>query len=250
MEIIVKKIIFVCLVLIISGVNAKDIKISTGEYPPYTGKKEANGGCVNHIIKTVFEKAGHKVKFRYMPWKRVFSQVVNGKYPVASFFFPKEERKEGSYYPSADSYVSKEDYYLYFLEKKQLEEATMSVLKGKKVIINRGYSYNEEFFADAKKYEVELIEVDKESQNLVMVGKKRGIATLLSEKVAEKYLEEYDGKEKIVKSKEPLISVKGYPVFTKKGDLGKKLAEDFDKHYEDAIKAPELEKSKKTCFGE
>ncbi|MEM8775301.1 MAG: transporter substrate-binding domain-containing protein [Pseudomonadota bacterium] len=69
-------------------------RVTTGEYPPFTGQALSEDGSVNSIVWELAETAGLAVSFQYLPWKRALEAARTGKYAASSFWYFSEEREE------------------------------------------------------------------------------------------------------------------------------------------------------------
>ncbi|WP_163832092.1 hypothetical protein [Spartinivicinus ruber] len=48
------------------------MKITTGEYPPWSSNIYKHGGFIHHVISESFRRAGYKVAYDYYPWARAY----------------------------------------------------------------------------------------------------------------------------------------------------------------------------------
>jgi polar amino acid transport system substrate-binding protein len=69
----------------------RNIRISSGEYAPWTSEFLPNGGFVNHVITEAFQREGYTVSFAYYPWKRAFETAKNGICQATSFWADDED---------------------------------------------------------------------------------------------------------------------------------------------------------------
>ena len=65
--------------------SANTIKISTGEWVPWTGEKIYQKGFVAHILKEIFKISGYNVKFQFYPWERAYQSLVKGKVQASAY---------------------------------------------------------------------------------------------------------------------------------------------------------------------
>ncbi|ODN41795.1 substrate-binding periplasmic protein [Piscirickettsia litoralis] len=88
-----KLLIFIILSFIgLISVQAK-VLLTTGDYPPYTGKHLAQQGIVTYIISQVFKKTDTSIEVAFMPWKRAESYTESGKaLAVFPYIFKTKER--------------------------------------------------------------------------------------------------------------------------------------------------------------
>lgn len=73
---------------------AKEIRVATGEYPPFTDSSGANGGLVNSFISQIANNAGMSVAFDYQPWKRSLELTRVGRFDATSFWYFSPEREK------------------------------------------------------------------------------------------------------------------------------------------------------------
>ncbi|MFD2205622.1 substrate-binding periplasmic protein [Kiloniella antarctica] len=79
-------------VSVLSKVNAKELRLVTGEYPPYTSNEIPGGGYVSEIIKKVFSIMEYDLTLDYLPWKRGYVLTKQKEY-VASYPYLKTEER-------------------------------------------------------------------------------------------------------------------------------------------------------------
>jgi len=91
------KLLFILLIFsmtIPSRIIAEEIKLASLEWPPYVGTKLSQYGFTSEIVKEIFNKAGYKVKYNFMPWARVLKCVERGNYDAAYPAYFSKERAE------------------------------------------------------------------------------------------------------------------------------------------------------------
>lgn len=71
----------------VAGMSMASPVLISGEWPPYTGEHEPNGGKVTAVIRQVFARQGERVNIGVFPWGRVqrmirFNRSFVGKFPV------------------------------------------------------------------------------------------------------------------------------------------------------------------------
>lgn len=83
---------------------ADTITIAADEWLPFTGNEKEQNGYMIEIAKKVFEKHGHTVQFKNVPWSRAVTEAEKGTYTAIagayvsdapSFIFPTEEQGLG-----------------------------------------------------------------------------------------------------------------------------------------------------------
>lgn len=71
---------------------AAELRIATGDYPPFTDAAENGGGSVNQFISKVAKRAGLAAEFEFNPWMRSLELTRTGRYEATSFWYFSEER--------------------------------------------------------------------------------------------------------------------------------------------------------------
>lgn len=118
------------------------VKITTGEYPPFTSKADKSNSYLNTVVKEAFAKEGIRVQFYYFPWTRAYKKALNGGFDATSYWYPSEEREAHFYY--SDPVVSSPTYFFH-LKDKTFDWQSISDLNGKHIGATRGYTYTTEF---------------------------------------------------------------------------------------------------------
>jgi polar amino acid transport system substrate-binding protein len=62
------------------------IRVSTLNWPPYTGKDLPLGGATTDVVRAAFEKVGHEIEVKYRPWKRAIDMAKKGTDGVIAYF--------------------------------------------------------------------------------------------------------------------------------------------------------------------
>jgi polar amino acid transport system substrate-binding protein len=108
----------VLLLLLISFNNyAESLRLVTGEFPPFVGKDLKNGGTTSELIKLIFTKMDTPIEIIFKPWKRGYSETLNGQY-LGTFPYTKNKDREQDAYFSDAMYHLKE--YFFALRKANL----------------------------------------------------------------------------------------------------------------------------------
>ena len=160
-----KCLIITCGMIFISSILASEpIVISTGEFAPYTTKSLPNHGFVNHLITEVFKQENYQVEYVYLPWKRSYLSMVQGKYIASSYWFVSAERKKDSYISAYPLYT--DTYYFFHLKSNPLPDwSTLEDLKGKRIGTIRGSTYTPKFWNLGKEHVYYLDVVNRDIQN-------------------------------------------------------------------------------------
>lgn len=71
--------------------DAVPLRIATGDYPPYTDPRRADGGIVSARLRAAFAQQGLATRFEFMPWARALEQTRLGLYDASSYWWSDEE---------------------------------------------------------------------------------------------------------------------------------------------------------------
>jgi polar amino acid transport system substrate-binding protein len=75
-------------------VQAEQLLLATGEFPPYVGSSLANQGVASQIVSAAFSAVGHEVSLRYLPWRRASAETASGKYAASYPWAMNKQRQE------------------------------------------------------------------------------------------------------------------------------------------------------------
>ena len=64
----------------------KVVRVSTLDWPPYTGNHLPKGGATTDVVRAAFEKVGYAVEVDYRPWKRAIDMAAKGTDDVVAYF--------------------------------------------------------------------------------------------------------------------------------------------------------------------
>lgn len=78
----------ICAVLPPPPANAADktIRVTTLEWPPYTGENMPAGGATTEVLRQAFAAAGYDIDVVYRPWKRAIAMAKNGDESVIAYY--------------------------------------------------------------------------------------------------------------------------------------------------------------------
>jgi len=57
---------------------AETLRITNGEWPPFTSQHLPHGGPLSHIVSEAFKQVGVTVEYGYFPWKRAYDYARSG----------------------------------------------------------------------------------------------------------------------------------------------------------------------------
>ena len=161
-----------CSVLLYSNALAEEeIHITTGEYPPWTGKELLHGGFVNHVITEAFKIEGYIVKYKYYPWKRAYIIAETGNVQATSYWSFTDKQKADFY--ASDPIMVQKTFFFHLKSNPIKEWNILGDLRGYRIGVTDGYSYSKEFWEAEKNAGLEFINVTSDIQNFKKLLMKR-----------------------------------------------------------------------------
>ncbi len=88
--------LFFALLLIVFQISAhaETIKLSSINWPPYTGKSLERHGFISEIVTEAFAAVGHDSEFLYMTWARAYREAQKGTVDGVMFIYHSTEREK------------------------------------------------------------------------------------------------------------------------------------------------------------
>jgi polar amino acid transport system substrate-binding protein len=68
------------------SVAGEVVRVSTLEWPPYTGSDLPLGGATTDVVRAAFEKVGYEIEVEYRPWKRAIDMAAKGTDDVIAYY--------------------------------------------------------------------------------------------------------------------------------------------------------------------
>lgn len=137
------------LLALMGGASASDesrttIRITTGDWPPYTSESAPFYGVASHIVMEAFAEVDIVVDFGFFPWTRAMKLARDGEWDGTSIWFETEERREHFHYSEPIIVATN---VFFFLKGSGFEWSSFEDLAGLRVGGTREYSYGIEFDA-------------------------------------------------------------------------------------------------------
>jgi len=124
------------------GIAEETVTVDLGEWEPLISKSYKYYGVVSRIVEEAFALEGINVEYRWVPWKRAYKEVLQGK-SLASPGWSKSEEREKEVLFSESVF---EKYQVFFhLKSFPFQWESYDDLKKYKIGVTRGYFYGEEF---------------------------------------------------------------------------------------------------------
>ncbi|MCZ4279965.1 transporter substrate-binding domain-containing protein [Kiloniella laminariae] len=77
--------------------EATELKLVTGNYPPYTTEQRKGGGLVTEVVRHVFSHMGYETSVDFLPWKRGYVLAERGDF-VATFPYLRTKEREAAFF--------------------------------------------------------------------------------------------------------------------------------------------------------
>lgn len=91
-------VLFLLLVVLPAKSPGKTLRMSTLRWPPYVSPNVRNQGVVADVVKSAMREVGYEVKVDFLPWKRVLSETLKGKYHGLFPAYHSESRSDSFVY--------------------------------------------------------------------------------------------------------------------------------------------------------
>ncbi|WP_108649638.1 substrate-binding periplasmic protein [Dongshaea marina] len=125
--------------------SSNSVRLTSGEWPPYTSEHLPYDGIMSYIVTEVFSKQGIRVEYGYFPWKRSFRLAQYGEWD-GSLGWTKNQQREKDFYFS-EPLLNGHDVFFYLkdMPDKVFTWKDYSDLKGLKIGATLGYIYGPGF---------------------------------------------------------------------------------------------------------
>lgn len=119
---------------------AREIRITTGHWPPYLDERAPGNGFVANIISEAYASQGIDVEFSFFPWSRALIMVRSEHYDASAVWSCTRERLKDYIYSAP---ILPYQYVFYHRAEEAFQWETLSDLKGMTIGLTQGYSYGE-----------------------------------------------------------------------------------------------------------
>ncbi len=150
---------------------ADGVRISTGEYAPWTSAELQSNGFVNHLVDEAFRRAGHTVEYTYLPWQRALSEAGEGRFDASSYWYFSEERDRD--FIRSEPLIEERLVFFRRNDGPAVDWSTLDDLAGVRIGATNGYTYTEEFWAaaDARRLQVDVAKSDEINFRKLLSGR-------------------------------------------------------------------------------
>ena len=141
----------------------KVVRLTSGEWAPYTSSKLKHYGVFSHIVTEAFELSGFRVEYDFYPWKRSYILAAKGEYDGSVTWAPTEERKKDFYFSDV---VVTSDKYFFHMENKPFHWETLDQIKDLVVGATYNYTYGKKFDRRVASGDLQVAYVLQDKQNI------------------------------------------------------------------------------------
>lgn len=227
-----RSIILFCLLAWLQIASAGEtVRITTGEFSPWTSESLKHQGFTNRVIREAFKLEGYAVEFTFYPWKRAFESAKSGeKFHATSYWYPSDERAKDFIY--SDPIQSDATVFFHLKSNPPPEWETLDDLKGMRIGATAGFTYTTEFWDAAKSKRLDIEEAASEELNFKKLLKGRIDLFPSDPLVGQKVLQENFGSkeiETVTYHDKPMVAPTGHLLFSRKLANGEALVAAFNR---------------------
>ncbi len=225
------------------------IRISNGEWAPFSGENLPGNGCDSQIISEVFNRMGYTVEYEFFPWARAMALAQNGEFDGTVEWDDTPEWRK-SFYINKEA-ISPQEWVFFHRKNIPFHWETIQDLAGKKIGITAGYIYSNAFSLNNGEIELHFEEASSDEANF-----KKLIAGRIDIFPMERSVGEFLLKEKFNQQETELITYHPKPLaaFKPRLLLNRKIPENelliaqFDETLEQYRETPEYRDILDTCL--
>ena len=118
------------------------VRLTNGEWPPYTSEALKHHGVFSHIVTKAFEQEGVRVEYSFYPWKRAYFEAAEGNYDGSVAWAPTEEREKEFHFSDP---VTTSKKVFFHLRSYDFHWSTIDDLKALNIGATTHYTYGKEF---------------------------------------------------------------------------------------------------------
>ena len=158
------------------------VRISNGEWPPFTSADLPHGGILSRIVTQSFALEGITVHYAYMPWQRAYQETKQGKWDGSVGWAPTPEHSRDFYMSEPVLQIDKA---LFHLDSVPFDWKTIDDLRRWRLGAAAGYSYGADWDRAARNGQLNIEEVATDVANLRKLLRGRVDAVAMEVEVAE-----------------------------------------------------------------
>ncbi|MBN9673178.1 substrate-binding periplasmic protein [Roseibium aggregatum] len=218
----------IALALQVAAAKAETFTFAVGEWPPFVARDSAGFGSHAEAVTQAFRKAGHNVRFEFLPWLRSLETTRHGSIPASFSWAFVEDRQKDFLYPETplgearDVYFYRKDRFPEGLEPLSFKELRT---RGLTVVGISGYWYE----AALRKEGVVFQGVATEEQAWTMLRHERADIFIENDVVGQAHSREVLREEAgLIQGSRPIRIVPLYILFSKAHPDGRRMLEIWD----------------------
>lgn len=139
------------------------LRITNGEWPPFTSRTFVHGGVLSRIVADAFALEGIDVRYGYFPWKRAYAYARDGIWDGSVGWAPTPSHLRDL---EMSDPVIQVDKALYHLKSVPFDWKTIDDLRRWRVAGTAGYSYGAEWDKAVQEGRLKVEEVALDEQNI------------------------------------------------------------------------------------
>jgi polar amino acid transport system substrate-binding protein len=227
----------------------KVIRLTNGEWIPYTGKDLLDHGCDSKIVAEVFSRSGYRVEFGFYPWARGYHLAESGEWDGMTEWADTKEARQ-SFFVSKEA-ISHQEFVFFHRVDHPIEWETKDDLAGMVIGLTSGYLYSDQFvdlmndnryiFQEASSDEANFEKLIAGRIDIFPMERNVGLAMLRSQFPKEQAdLIKFDHK--------PLSAFEPHVFLTKKDPVNEKIIALFDREFESFKTSQDYLSITKSCI--
>lgn len=225
------------------------IRLTSGEWKPYTGQNLPDFGCDSRIVAGVFSHLGYTVKFGFFPWARGFHLAETGEWD-GTFEWANTADTRQAFFVSKEP-ISHQQFVFFHRVDRPLVWETKEDLSGKIIGLTSGYLYSGLFddIRDDPKFMFEEASTDEANFEKLLAGRidifpmELNVGLLILKKNFST-----NQVSQLTHHIKPLSEFLPYVFLTKKNPDNEKLMQQFDMEFEFFEKSGELQRLTESCI--
>ena len=154
--------------------GAENLRLVTGELPPYATQERPDDGIALDIVRKAFGHAGMTVSYTFKPWTRSLEEARAGQWDGTAYWGKNPSRDTG--FLISDNVLTEQWVFLFRQRadgSKHFDWDTLADLKGQRIAAVQSYTYTAEFWALQKSgdLKVELAQDDLGNLRRLVAGR-------------------------------------------------------------------------------
>ena len=154
--------------------QAENLRLVTGELPPYATQERPDGGIALDIVRKAFANVGNTVSYTFKPWTRSLEEARAGQWDGTAYWGKNPTRDVG--FLISDNVLTEQWVFLYRQRAgstKPFDWETLADLKGQRIAAVQSYTYTAEFWDMQKSgaLKVEVAQDDLSNLRRLVAGR-------------------------------------------------------------------------------